>query len=409
MFVQSSKDIQREGETTRPAAGGEGRPLTVLQLVPSLNMGGVERGTLEMTEAIAGAGGRALVATSGGVQAPRVPRLGGTVVSLDMASKNPLTMWLNVGRLARLIRDEGVDIVHARSRAPAWSGYFAARRTGAAFITTYHGSYNEKGFAKRFYNSIMAQGRPVIAVSRFIRDLIMARHGLSEDEIIVIPRGADISVFSEEMVGNERTVKLMEGWGLMDDSRPVIMLPGRLTRWKGQESAIDAAAALKARRGPDFLLLIVGDGAVGGFADYLDELAESLGVQDCVVRAPGTSDMAAAYKQAAVVLSTSIEPEAFGRVAVEAQAMGRPVIATDHGGARETVADGESGWLYPPGDVGRLADLMDQALNMDASARAHMGMAARARIHASFTVAQMQRATLRVYEHAAGRPFVRNI
>ncbi|MBY8976618.1 glycosyltransferase family 4 protein [Rhodobacteraceae bacterium NNCM2] len=411
MFVQSSQQIQREGESIRPGAGGEGRPLTVLQLVPNLNTGGVERGTLEMTDAIVGAGGRALIATSGGTQAVRVPRLGGELIPLDAASKNPLTIWRNAARLARIVREEGVDIIHARSRAPAWSGYLAARRTGAAFITTYHGSYNEGFPGKRLYNSVMAKGQPVIAVSNFIRDLIVERHGIPPEQIVVIPRGADISVFSEEMVGNERTIKLIQSWGLLDDARPVIMLPGRLTRWKGQESAIDAAAILKERRGAaDFLLLIVGDDTSGGgFAHYLDELISKMDLNDCVVRVDGTSDIAAAYKQASVVLSASIEPEAFGRVAVEAQAMGRPMIATDHGGARETVVHGESGWLYPPGDAEALANAMGEALDMDASERAHRGMAARARIHTSFTVAAMQRATLRVYEEAAGRPFVREI
>ncbi len=368
-------------------------------------MGGVERGTVEIVEAIASAGGRALVATSGGQLAPRVMRAGGEIFEMNLATKNVLSLWQNAGLLARLMREEAVDVVHARSRAPAWSALWAARRTERAFVTTYHGTYNEDLPLKRRYNAVMAMGRPVIAISEFIRDLIIERHRIAPERIVVIPRGADISVFSEEAVGNERTVKLAEAWGILDDPRPVVMLPGRLTRWKGHERLIEAAALLRQRRGEDFLILIVGEGSEDWYPRALAARIRARGLEGQVWLTGGCSDMAAAYKLAAVVVSASIEPEAFGRVIVEAQAMGRPVIATDHGGARETVRHGETGWLYPPNDVARLAETLDEALNLDPSDRAHMGLAARARIHASYTIAAMQRATIAVYEEAAGRPF----
>lgn len=369
-------------------------------------MGGVERGTLEIAEAILGAGGRAIVITSGGALAGRITRAGGTVLTLAVDSKNPARILANAATLRRLIRRHGIDILHARSRAPAWSGWLATRGTDVPFITTYHGTYTEGLPFKRLYNSVMARGRPVIAVSHFIKDRILARHGIPEDQIVVIPRGADVAVFSEDAVGATRTVQLAEQWGLLDDPRPVVMMPGRLTRWKGAESLIDAAARLKSLRGAaDFLILLVGMDQEGGFERVLTDRIRRLGLTDCVHLAGGCSDMAAAYKLAAVVVSSSIEPEAFGRVVVEAQAMGRPVIATDHGGARETVADGTSGWLYPPGDVERLAQAIHQALSLDPSARAHMGLAGRVRIHSQYTLAAMQRATLAVYEQAVGRSF----
>ncbi len=383
----------------------EHRPLTVLQLVPRLDMGGVERGTLEIVEAIVGAGGRALVATEGGTLLPRATRAGAQIFQMNMATKNPFSLWQNAGLLARLICEEGVDLVHARSRAPAWSGYWAARRTGTPFLTTYHGTYTEGLPFKRLYNSVMAKGRPVIAISTFIRDLIVDRHGVPEDQIVVIPRGADIAVFSEDAVGHERTVKLAEAWGILDDPRPVVMLPGRLTRWKGQDRMVEAAHLLRERRGPDFVVLIVGEATDEAYARAIEARIRALGLERNVWLTGGSSDMAAAYKIAAVVVSTSVEPEAFGRVVVEAQAMGRPVIATDHGGARETVVHGESGWLYPPEDIAALADTLDRALTLDASDRARMGLAARARIHARYTISAMQRATISVYEDAAGRSF----
>ncbi|MEO0625003.1 MAG: glycosyltransferase family 4 protein [Pseudomonadota bacterium] len=377
----------------------------MLQVVPRLDTGGVERGTLEMSEAIVAAGGRALVATEGGQMAPRILRAGGEIFEMTVATKNPFNMWQNAGLLKRLIREEGVSVIHARSRAPAWSAYWAAKQTGRAFVTTYHGAYNEDFPLKRQYNSIMAKGRPVIAISDFIRDMILERHRVPPERVVVIPRGADISVFSEDAVGAERTVKLAEAWGIIDDPRPVVMLPGRLTRWKGQEKLIDAAKILREQRGEDFLILIVGDGGEDWYVRALESRIRSAGLERQVWLTGGCTDMAAAYKLASVVVSASTDPEAFGRVVVEAGAMGRPVIATDHGGARETIRHGETGWLYPPKDVPKLAETIHAALELDPSERAHMGLAARARVHSRYTVSAMQRATIAVYEEAAGRTF----
>lgn len=377
----------------------------MLQVVPRLGVGGVERGTLEIVEAIAEAGGRPLVATAGGELEFRVERAGGEIFRMNADAKNPATLWQNARLMKRLIREEQVDVVHARSRAPAWSAYWAARQTGKPFVTTFHGTYNEELVGKRFYNSIMARGRPVIAISDFIYSLVRERHRVPEDQIVTIPRGADISIFSEEVVGNERAIKLAEAWGIVEDPRAIVLMPGRLTRWKGGESLIDAAARLKATRGADFLVILAGDDDGSGFASALEKRVEQTGADDVVRMVGACSDMPAAYKLSSVVISASIEPEAFGRVVVEAQAMSRPVIATAHGGARETVQHGVSGWLYPPGDDELLAATIHLALEMDPSDRAHMGLAGRARVHSNYTVTAMQRATLRVYEQVAGRTF----
>lgn len=411
MSASSSIVGRSAGDTTRERTVATGprkspHPLTILQVVPRLGIGGVERGTVEIAEAIMHAGGRAIIATEGGQLAQKATRAGAEIVEMNAATKNPLNIWQNAGVLERLIRAEGIDLIHARSRAPAWSAKWAAERCRIPFVTTYHGAYSEGFPLKRLYNSVMAKGRPVIAISEFIRDLVVARHHVDPRDIVVIPRGADTAVFSEDMVSNERAASLADAWGLLDDTRPIVMLPGRLTRWKGAETLIDAAALLRARRGdPDFLILIVGDDGGSGFEMKLRRRIETAGVGDFVYLTGATSDMAAAMKLASVVVSASIEPEAFGRVAVEAQAMGRPVIATNHGGARETVVHGETGWLYPPGDVTALAAAIEVALALDPSARAHMGMQAKARIHARFTIAAMRRATLGVYERATGRLF----
>lgn len=406
MYVSSSIAHEGMGDLNGNGPAPEDqRPLTVLQIVPRMDVGGIERGTLEITEAIVRVGGRAIIATAGGKLLHRVTKAGGEVIAMNVDTKNPLNLWQNARLLARLIRDLEIDIVHARSRAPAWSAYWACRRTGAHFITTYHGTYNENFPLKRRYNAVMAKGQPVIAVSDFIRNLILKRHNLPPERVVTIPRGADVTVFSEEAVGNERAVKLADQWGLLDDPRPVIMLAAKLARRKGAEDLIEAADRLRATRGDDFLILLVGEGRGDGFDDSLRKRIARLGVGDVVRLTGGCTDMAAAYKLASVVVSASIEPEAFGRAVVEAQAMGRPVIATDHGGARETILHSESGWLYPPGDVARLTVELNKALDLDPSERAHMGMAARARIHTRYTVSAMQRSTLDVYEQVAGRTF----
>jgi len=377
------------------------RPLTVLQVLP----GGVERGALEIARAVVEAGGRALVASAGGRLEGRLRACGAETIVGPFDSKNPLTILRNARRLVEIIRAEPVDVVHARSRAPAWSAWAAARRAGAPFVTTWHGVYGAREPFKKLYNGVMARGRPTIAISQFVADMIARDYGLDPRNIALIPRGADMDAFAEERVSGERTVALARAWGLVEAPQPLVMLPSRLSRWKGLEDFVNAAAAVKARRGPDFIFVIVGGDGGSGYAERLFQQARDLGCLDVIRIVGACDDMPAAYKLAAVVVSASTQPEAFGRVAVEAQAMGRPVIATDHGGARETVAHGRTGWLYPPGDARALAEAVAQALALDPSARAHMGMAGRARVASRFTVAAMQRATLDVYERAAGRTF----
>ncbi len=399
---------EAEGETIADDAHGNTqdlpieRPLVILQLTPSLNSGGVERGTVDIARAIAATGGRALVASAGGRMEAALRRAGGELIRLEIGAKNPARILRNAARLARIVRREGVDVIHARSRAPAWAGLLAAKWTGCAFVTTYHGVYRENAPFKRLYNSVMARGRPTIAVSAFIADLIRTRHPRAE--VVTIPRGADLSVFDEERVSAQRTIAQARAWGVVEDTRPIILLPGRLTRWKGQEHMIDAAALLRARRGAaDFLCALVGGDLSSPYAHELERRIAAAGLTDCVRLVGHCDDMAAAYKLAAVVVSASTEPEAFGRVAIEAQAMGRPIIATAHGGALETVEHGKSGWLYPPGDAAALAEAADAALSLDESGRAHMGLAGKARVVSRFSLAKMGRDTLEVYRRAAGR------
>lgn len=375
---------------------------TILQVLPALHSGGVERGTVEMTQAIAAAGGRAWVASAGGRMVPLVERAGGHHALMRLMSKDPLTIALNARRLARLIRQEGVDLVHARSRAPAWSAWLAARLTRTPFVTTWHGVYSENLPGKRRYNAVMARGARVIAISRFVGERVARDYRVPPERLRVIPRGADITQFDPDMVWGERIHRLARDWQLPEDA-PVIMLPGRITRWKGHALMVDALARMRDRRA---ILLFVGaapDRRAGRrFVRELLDLARRGGVADRVRFAGHCTDMPAALALADLVVVPSLKPEPFGRVVVEAQAMARPVIVARHGAAMETVSDGQTGWTVPPGDAAAWAATLDAVLGFPTDAVAGVGEAGRAAVHAGYTTAAMQQATLAVYDELLG-------
>jgi glycosyltransferase involved in cell wall biosynthesis len=374
-------------------------PPTVLQVLPALETGGVEQGTVDVAVATAEAGWRALVASAGGSKVYAIERAGGTHVSLPLDTKNPLKIWGNAKRLAELIVRERVDIVHARSRAPAWSAYIAARRTGVRFLTTFHGTYNFKGGLKRRYNAVMAQGERVIAISRFIAEHLERHYAVPESRIRVVQRGIDLRHFDPDAVAAERMIRLAHAWQL-PDGVPVVMLPGRLTRWKGQLVLIDALARITDR---EFMCLLVGsDQGRTGYRDELTERVRARGLGSRVFIRDDCTDMPACYMLADVVVSASTDPEAFGRVAAEAQAMGRPLVASAHGGVPEQVIDAETAFLVPPGDDAALADGIARALDLDADGRAAMSAAARRQAR-QFAKQRMCAETLAVYGELLGR------
>jgi glycosyltransferase involved in cell wall biosynthesis len=364
----------------------------VLQVLPALGAGGVERGTVEMAAAIAGAGWTALVASAGGPWQARVERAGARHVTLPLDTRNPVRVLANAARLAALIRAARVDIVHARSRAPAWSAWLAARRTGVRFVTTYHGAYGEDLPLKRHYNAVMARGERVIAISRYIAELIGQRHAVRPDRIRVIPRGVDPAEYGPDAVSAERRAALRAAWRVPEGA-PLILLPGRLAGWKGQ--GVLLAALPRLARG-DAIAVLAG-GGTGRARAALAAQAARLGIAERVRIAGEVADMPAAYALADAVVNASTRPEAFGRVVIEAQAMARPVIATDHGGAVETVIHNETGWRVRPGDAAELAAALDRALALTPDQARALGARARAWVGLSYTTRAMQDATLGVY------------
>jgi glycosyltransferase involved in cell wall biosynthesis len=385
--------------TAAPAERPEGgRPPAVLQVLPALVTGGVERGTVDTAKALARAGWVSYVVSEGGPMVRELERAGAKHFTLPVASKNPLVMRRNTDRLEELIRSLPVDLVHVRSRAPAWSARAAARRCGVPLVPTFHNAYKAHNWFKRFWAGPMAKGDRVVAISDFVGEYAHKTFGVPRSLITVIARGTDLAKFDPSRVYPDRIAKLQQQWRLVD-GLPVILLPGRLTRWKGHAVLLRALAELTRRRGKqDFIAVLVGDHQ--GRETYraeLEGMIVQLGLDRCV-RMPGDcKDMPAAYMLADVVVSASIEPEGFGRIAVEGQAMGKPVIATNHGGARETVLPGETGWLVPPNDAIALADALEEALKLTPERR--MAIAERARRHVAehFTVDTMCAAYIRVY------------
>lgn len=377
---------------------------TLLQVIPSLDIGGAEQSSLDVAAAVVRAGGRVIVASSGGGMEARLTEAGAELAIMPVQSKNPAVLIANARALARLIRREKVSVVHVRSRAPAFSAIWAARRTRTPVLATYHGVYKAKSPLKRWYNGVMTRGDRVIANSAYTRTHLLSQHRVDPAKVIAIPRGVDMDYFDPAAVGQDRLEALRERWRLdPSDRRVKLLLAGRLTRWKGQRLAIEAVARLKARGVDNVLLLLVGDSQ--GRMNYLAELEAAirlLGVESQVRLLGACADMPAAYLLGDIALAPSLEPEAFGRTGVEPQAMGRPVIAADHGATRETVAPGETGWLVPPGDVEAWTLAIGEALAAGPQRLAAMGAAAMARTRELYSVTAMTDATLAVYRSLLG-------
>lgn len=369
----------------------------ILQVLPKLHQtGGVERGTVEIASALVGEGWGAYVASSKGEMSHRLEQVGGKHIDLPLDTKNPLKILLNARRLEKVIRKYNIDLVHARSRAPAWSAYFACQNTGTPFITTFHGQYNIQNKWKHRYNSIMLRGRLVIAVSNFIKEHILANYPVKEHKIRVIHRGVDLRSFGPDKVGQQRMADLVKEWNV-PEHLPIILFPGRITRWKGQDVFIKALAQLGHK---DFFAALVGDDTQHpSYREEVEKLITEHKLEGHVRMVGSTKFMAEAYQLAKFVVATSVEPEAFGRVVVEAQAMGKPVIATSHGGACETVIEGETGLLVPPGDIEKLSDAMAYILSMSEEEINAVGEAGMQQAK-NFTTVKMCEETLGVYKVA---------
>lgn len=384
---------------------------TILQIIPELDAGGAERTAIDIAGALVEAGARALVASNGGRLVSELQARGGLWVPFPAKTKNPLRMALNVGRLKKLIRAEHVDLLHARSRAPAWVAYGAARALHIPFVTTYHGAYAGTSRLKVFYNSVMARGDAVIANSHFTAQRILDLHPFARGRISVVHRGTDVDAYSPAAVDPSRVKRLREAWGVAPDER-IVLLAARLTGWKGQKVLIEAAGQLVRAGVSGVKFILAGDPQ--GRTSYVKELESSItemGLAGIVKLVGHCDDMPAAFMTASLVTVCSTDPEAFGRVAVEAQLFGKPLIVTDIGAVTETVLappetapSQRTGWKVQPSDSAMLADAIQEALGLGAYELDLLAERARTHAERHFSLAKMCDETLEVYAAMLGWP-----
>lgn len=367
---------------------------TILQVIPELGPGGAEQGCIDMAAEIQNSGAQAIVISHGGSRVHELARVGAVHIDMPVHSKNPITIMKNAAKMKSIIERYNVNIVHARSRAPAWSAYHACKNTKAHFMTTCHAPYNISGEAKRVYNSVMAKGEKIIAISGYVAEYLRQHYRVSDSRITVIPRGIAIDRFHPTAVTPRRMIALAQKWRVPDGAN-IVMLPGRLTRWKGHHVLIEAMARLA--REDVFCVLIGSDQGRVKYRQELEEKISEYGLGGSVRIVDHCDDMPAAYMLATIVVSASLDPEGFGRVPVEAQAMGRPIIATDHGGARETILRGETGWLIPPGQAEPMAHAIEEALNLTPNQRSILATRGMSHVAENFTREIMCDATMNVY------------
>jgi len=369
----------------------------LLQVTPRLEGGGVEAVTLDMSRAVAAAGARSLVASQGGALEERLTRDGGELLRLPVHRKSPLAMATNAWRLARLIRREGVSLVHVRSRAPAFSALWAARAAGVPIVATYHGIYAARTALKRWYNAVMTRGDLVIANSAFTRRHVLDQHQVDPVRVVVAPEGIDTHLFDPAKVSPERITAQRAAWGLSPEHlAPVILQAARLTGWKGQRLAITALAGMNADRGA--VLILAGKAESAREAEALRAMAAQAGLGDRVRLVGALADMPAAYLAADLVIAPSQAPESFGRGVVEACAMGRLVLASPLGATEETILDGETGWLVAAADPEAWTQAISAALDLPSQALGEIGARARARVERLYSLEAMKEAHFAIYQ-----------
>lgn len=381
------------------------RGRTILQLIPRLDLGGAEQTVLDISSAIISAGGKALVVSEGGRLEGQLEHTGAELIKAPIASRNPFIMRHTASWLRKLSRDRSIDILHARSRAPAWVAWWSLggtmRTDCPKFVTTYHGAYSARSSLKHRYNAIMARGDRVIANSSWTAQEIRRQYGLTEPRLTTIARGTDIERYSPANVSARDVSSIRRSWlGETGSDRWVLLLPGRFRTWKGQRVAIEALAGLpESIRSKTRLVLAGRTEKDESYSQTLRQLAHRFGLSDKVLLVAPPENFPAALAAADIVLSPSLRPEAFGRIAVEAGLMERPVIAADHGGALETVRHDQTGIRVKPGDADALTDAIGTMLAAPDAKRQAMGRAARSHCQQHFALDALKAKTLSVYSN----------
>ena len=367
--------------------------LKVLQVIPRLGYGGAETGCYDLAHYLHEQDCKSYIVTSGGELIKYIDKKKVKLIKLPVQSKNPLIILINSIALTLLILFLNISIVHARSRAPAWSCYLATKITRRKFVTTFHGTYNFKNSIKKFYNSIMVKSDVLIAGSNFIFSHISENYQQfldSKKKFLVIFRGINTEYFDSDTIKKKDIDKLKATWKI-EDNKKIILLPGRLTAWKGQEMFIEAINLFKQSNPElDFVAVILGDDQGRTvFRKKLERLVEQFNLTQNIKFVDNCNVMPVAYYISDVIVSSSIEPEAFGRVSVEAQAMKKPIIASNIGGSKETVIDNKTGLLFESGNPKSLCDKLNEIIKLDSLTLDLMGREGRKNVINRFNIEKM--------------------
>lgn len=368
----------------------------VLQVLPELEMGGVEIGTTEIADALVAHGIKNFVASKGGRLVHELEKIQVPHFTLDLKTKNPIKMYLNSKKLEKIIVENQINIVHARSRAPAWSAYWAAKRAGVHFMTTYHGTYGLGPFGiKKLYNRVMTYGERVIAISNHIKNHLLKNYKIDPEKIRLVHRCVNTVRFNPDSVTQARKINMVTDYNIPDD-KPVILLGGRITHWKGQHLLIKALAKMKSQ---DFYCIIAGDDqGREDYLKYLKRLAKKYNLTSKIGFYGKVLDMSALMSVSSVIVSAAIEPEAFGRISVEGQAMGKIVVASNIGGSLDTITDGVTGKFFESNNPYSLAEALDWALTRSDKERQKIADAALKNVQENFTKEIMCDKTIAVYK-----------
>jgi len=376
--------------------------IKVLQVIPKLGYGGAETGCYDIAHYLPENGCKSFIVTSGGELTKFVDKKKVKLIKLPVHSKNPLLILINTILLIGIILFFKISIVHARSRAPAWSCLFATKLTNRKFVTTFHGTYNFSGKIKKFYNSVMVRSDLIIAGSNFIFSHIKENYSeflTSRKKFLVIFRGINVDYFDSSTKLENDEKNLLQKWNINDEKK-IILMPGRLTSWKGQELFIEAINLVKIELGYEaFHAVILGnDQGRDLYKKKLIRLTEQYRLTNQIKFIDHCEDMALAYKVSDIIVSASIEPEAFGRVAVEAQSMEKLIIASNIGGSNETINDEKTGFLFKSGDAESLSKKIIRGLTMDETSINLMGKEGRSNIIKKFNVEKMCFSTYSEYK-----------
>lgn len=368
----------------------------ILQVIPTLNISGAEQGCFDVANYLTKNGFTSNIITSSGYRIEQLEKNGSIVNKIPVHSKNPLTIIINIFRIIKIVKKNNINIIHARSRAPAWSCYFVAKIAKIKFITTFHGTYNFNNKIKKFYNSIMIRSDYIIAISEFIHNEIKSKYAYSKKNLSVISRGIDIEYLDPSKTDYKKVKKIIKDHDIKNDSIKLV-LPGRVSGWKGHNVAIEAMAHLKDKSSNDFELIFVGPADNLKLKNNLLQKISELKLENCVKFVGPSKEMNLVYSLADIVLSCSTDPEAFGRIPVEAQAMGKVIIASNHGGHTETIINGLSGFLYSPLNSEELANLIIKTISSEIYLEDQYRIKRRQIILDKFTDINMCKKTLEVY------------